>query len=34
LKKLLEALSDFLEGLLPQPEPERIPVRVKTPPRR
>jgi hypothetical protein len=33
IKKLLEALSELIDSVLPAPEPERIPVRVRPDPR-
>ena len=33
IKKVLEALSELLDSVLPAPEPERIPVRVRPDPR-
>jgi hypothetical protein len=32
LKKILDALTDLLEGIMPQPEPRPVPVRVKNRP--
>jgi hypothetical protein len=34
VKKILEALADLLDDLLPAPQPRPQPVRVKTKPRR
>ncbi len=34
MNKLIEALSELLDRVLPRPEPERIPVRVRPDPRR